>query len=208
MKGKFISLEGGEGAGKSSAIHVIKAWLEERNIEYVLTREPGGTPMAEEIRELVLASRDEAVAVDTELLLVFAARVQHINTTILPALAEGKWVVSDRFVDSSYVYQGIGRGIDKSIIDMLRSSFLEGCMPDKTLLLDVPVELGLSRVASRGDANRLDGESTAFHEAVRSGFLELAADEPARFAVLDASQTMDNVAEQILQQLSLLEKTS
>lgn len=204
MIGKFISLEGGEGAGKSSAIKAIEAWLQRQGIDYVLTREPGGTPMAEEIRELVLSARDEKVSPNTELLLVFAARVQHLSEKILPAMAQGKWVISDRFVDSSYVYQGIARGIDETIIDALVETFLKGQLPDKTLLLDVPVEIGMSRVQTRGDSNRLDGESIAFHEKVRHGFLKRAAQDSMRFSVIDASQSMASVEQQIMAQLDQL----
>lgn len=204
MTGKFISLEGGEGAGKSSAISAIETWLKQQGIEYILTREPGGTPMAEEIRELVLSAREEKVAPNTELLLVFASRVQHLSEKILPAMAQGKWVISDRFVDSSYVYQGIARGIDEAIIDGLVDVFLKGQLPDKTLLLDVPVEVGMSRVQTRGESNRLDGESLVFHEKVRHGFLKRAAQDPDRFAVIDASQSIASVEQQIMTQLNQL----
>ncbi|WP_425640966.1 dTMP kinase [Marinomonas gallaica] len=204
MNAQFISLEGGEGAGKSSAIQCIEAWLTEHEIPYVLTREPGGTPMAEEIRELVLSARDEQVAPNTELLLVFASRVQHLNEKIQPALAQGKWVISDRFVDSSYVYQGVARGINESVIDNLVDTFLKNQLPNKTLLLDVPVELGLQRVQSRGESNRLDGESLAFHQKVRDGFLHRASQDPKRFAVVDASQAIASVEAQIVAQLNAL----
>ncbi|WP_067219686.1 dTMP kinase [Marinomonas gallaica] len=204
MNAQFISLEGGEGAGKSSAIQCIEAWLTEHEIPYVLTREPGGTPMAEEIRELVLSARDEQVAPNTELLLVFASRVQHLNEKIQPALAQGKWVISDRFVDSSYVYQGVARGINESVIDNLVDTFLKNQLPNKTLLLDVPVELGLQRVQSRGESNRLDGESLAFHQKVRDGFLHRASQDPERFVVVDASQSIASVEAQIVAQLNAL----
>ncbi|WP_067099591.1 dTMP kinase [Marinomonas atlantica] len=204
MNAQFISLEGGEGAGKSSAIQCIEAWLTEHEIPYVLTREPGGTPMAEEIRELVLSARDEQVAPNTELLLVFASRVQHLNEKIQPALAQGKWVISDRFVDSSYVYQGVARGINESVIDNLVDTFLKNQLPNKTLLLDVPVELGLQRVQSRGQSNRLDGESLAFHQKVRDGFLHRASQDPERFVVVDASQSISSVEAQIVAQLNAI----
>lgn len=204
MNAQFISLEGGEGAGKSSAIQCIEAWLTEHEIPYILTREPGGTPMAEEIRELVLSARDEQVAPNTELLLVFASRVQHLNEKIQPALAQGKWVISDRFVDSSYVYQGVARGINESVIDNLVDTFLKNQLPNKTLLLDVPVELGLQRVQSRGESNRLDGESLAFHQKVRDGFLHRASQDPERFVVVDASQAIASVEAQIVAQLNAL----
>lgn len=204
MNAQFISLEGGEGAGKSSAIQCIEAWLTEHEIPYILTREPGGTPMAEEIRELVLSARDEQVAPNTELLLVFASRVQHLNEKIQPALAQGKWVISDRFVDSSYVYQGVARGINESVIDNLVDTFLKNQLPNKTLLFDVPVELGLQRVQSRGESNRLDGESLAFHQKVRDGFLHRASQDPERFVVVDASQAIASVEAQIVAQLNAL----
>ena len=204
MSGYFISLEGGEGAGKSTALSYVEDWLSTQGIEYILTREPGGTPLAEEIRSLVLAPREEQVDVHAELLLVFAARLQHVRQKILPALAEGKWVISDRFVDSSYIYQGIGRNIDAEIIDQLVEVFLQGAMPDATILLDVPVEIGLSRVASRGDMNRLDGESVAFHEKVRNGFLELANKDPERVQVVDASQALGDVKASIQNVLNRL----
>lgn len=208
MKGRFISLEGGEGAGKSSALTVIKAWLESQSIPYILTREPGGTPMAEEIREIVLKARSESVAKETELLLVFAARVQHLFNTIRPALEAGKWVISDRFVDSSYVYQGVARGIDKEKIDSLVAQFLPGMLPDKTILLDVPVSIGLSRVAQRGDSNRLDAESMAFHQMVRDGFLAQAETYPKRFSVIDAAQSIKQVELDIISVMASLNTTS
>lgn len=204
MKGKFISLEGGEGAGKTSAVLAIQEWLEQHDIEYVLTREPGGTPMAEEVRELIIKARDEEVSAKAELLLVFAARVQHLHGLVEPALAQGKWVISDRFLDSSYVYQGVARGLGESIIDVLTENFIADALPDRTLLLDVPVEIGLERVANRGDANRLDGESRAFHEKVRQGFLGRAEQEPNRVSVIDASQDLESVQAQIYQVLDAL----
>ncbi|MBM6550287.1 dTMP kinase [Marinomonas ostreistagni] len=204
MAGKFISIEGGEGAGKSSALATIEAWLKSQKIDYVLTREPGGTPMAEEIRALMLSARDEAVASETELLLVFAARVQHIKQHIEPALAAGKWVISDRFLDSTYVYQGAARGLDESLIDVLAERFIGQSLPDTTLLLDVPVEVGLSRVASRGESNRLDRESVVFHEKVRQGFLLRAQQSPERIKIIDAALELEAVQQQILHALDTL----
>lgn len=204
MKGKFITIEGGEGAGKTSALSTVKEWLRSHHIEYVMTREPGGTPMAEEIRELVLRHREEQVAPEAELMLVFAARVQHIQQCIKPALEAGKWVISDRFLDSSYVYQGIARGLDEALIDRLVESFMPHDLPDTTLLLDVPVDIGLSRVANRGDANRLDGESLAFHENVRAGFLQRAKQSPTRIKTIDAAQQPEAVQRQIITTLDAL----
>lgn len=208
MSGYFISIEGGEGAGKSTALGCIQNWLNEQDIEFILTREPGGTPLAEEIRSLVLSPRDEPVDVHAELLLVFAARVQHVKQTILPALKEGKWVISDRFIDSSYIYQGVGRGIDAKLIDDLVDRFLQGALPDATILLDVPVVLGLQRVAARGDINRLDGESVEFHEKVRKGFLNLANKHSQRIKVVDASRSLSEVEGNIRCLLSELKESA
>lgn len=196
MKGKFISLEGGEGSGKSTSLAYILSWLEEKDIPFITTREPGGTPFAEEIRSLVLNERVEKVHDLTELLLVFAARAQHINEKIKPALESGICVVSDRFVDSSFVYQGVAREGDLEQISTLAQWVVKGCLPDRTILLDVPVDLGLARVQSRKQAaNRLDKESVVFHERVRSGFIARANADKERFAVIDASQSLDQVLE-------------
>lgn len=198
MKGKFISLEGGEGSGKSTSLSYILSWLEERSIPFITTREPGGTPLAEEIRSLVLSERAEKVHDLTELLLVFAARAQHINEKIKPALESGVCVVSDRFVDSSFVYQGVARQGDLKKISALAEWVVSDCLPDKTILLDVPVTIGLSRVQLREEhANRLDKESILFHERVRSGFMARAKADKDRFAVIDASQSLDLVLEHI-----------
>ncbi|TPE47261.1 dTMP kinase [Maribrevibacterium harenarium] len=197
MKGRFISIEGGEGAGKSTVIKLVREWLHERGYQVDLTREPGGTPMAEEIRQVMLAPRDETVDNLTELLLVFAARRQHVMARVLPKLQQGEWVVSDRFLDSSYVYQGLGRGIDTRTIDMLASLTVGDTLPDLTLLLDVPVDIGMERVRSRGAKDRLDGEALHFHEQVRRGFLQRAEQDPSRISVIDASGTLESVLEQV-----------
>lgn len=206
MKGKFISLEGGEGSGKSSAIDFIRSWLESQGIDYVITREPGGTPMAEEIRQLILSSRDEKVDDMTELLLVFAARAQHLSQKVRPALLEGKWVISDRFLDSSYVYQGEARGGDLSILNALSDWVVGDWRPDSTLLLDVPVEIGLQRVTQRQQADRLDKESIDFHHKVRNGFLALAKREPKRIRVIDAGVSLEGVQKQLETELLALKR--
>lgn len=206
MKGRFITLEGGEGSGKSTAIESIQAWLDSRKIPYIMTREPGGTPLAEDIRQLILQSRTEKVSDMTELLLVFAARAQHIAEKIQPALAKGVWVISDRFLDSSYVYQGDARGGDKVMIDQLASWVVAESQPDATLLLDVPVEIGQQRVVQRQQQDRLDKESLVFHEKVRQGFLSRAKLEPNRVKVIDASQSIDSVKSDIDAQLEALAK--
>ena len=207
MRGKFISLEGGEGSGKTTAIHFIRQWLDSHNIPYMLTREPGGTPLAEEIRQLILTPREEPVNDVTELLLVFAARAQHLAEKIQPALNEGTWVISDRFLDSSYVYQGKARGGDIKVLDQLANWVVGDNKPDATLVLDVPVELGQERVVQRQHQDRLDKESVLFHQKVRDGFLERACEDPKRVKVIDASLSLDAVQKQIEDQLMQLSKT-
>ncbi|TDO99983.1 dTMP kinase [Marinomonas balearica] len=197
MKGRFITLEGGEGSGKTSAIAFVKEWLEAKGVPYIVTREPGGTPLAEEIRQVVLSKRDESVSPITELLLVFAARAQHVEQKIVPALESGVWVISDRFIDSSYVYQGVARGLDIADIDRLVHLAVGDCLPDRTILLDVPVEVGMERVANRLGNDRLDAESTQFHEMVRRGFLDLAIRDRDRVSIVDASVAQKDVFEQI-----------
>ncbi|MBD5772012.1 dTMP kinase [Marinomonas colpomeniae] len=204
MKGKFISLEGGEGSGKTTAIHFIQQWLESNNIPYLMTREPGGTPLAEEIRQLVLSERNETVNDVTELLLVFAARAQHLAEKIQPALEEGTWVISDRFLDSTYVYQGKARGGNVEFLDQLADWVVGSNNPDATLLLDVPVELGLERVVQRQHQDRLDKESIEFHQKVREGFLERASADPQRIKIINASLSLDAVKVQIEKQLIAL----
>lgn len=203
IKGKFITLEGGEGSGKSTCVAFIKAWLEENNIEYIVTREPGGTPLAEEIRSLILSHREEKMHDETELLLMFAARSQHINEKIKPAIEAGKWVISDRFVDSSYVYQGAARGGDLTQIDQLAAWVLQGCKPDITLLFDVPVDVGLSRVAKRAQSDRLDDEPVAFHQMVREAFLQ-RMETNDHYALIDAAQSIDQVNHDVKAQLEQL----
>lgn len=203
-KGRFISLEGGEGSGKSTAISFIEEWLVTQNIDYIATREPGGTELAEEIRALFLKHRSEKVHNLTELLLVFASRVQHIKEKIKPALDQGMWVICDRFVDSSYVYQGVARGGDIQQIDTLTNWALQDYQPDLTLLLDVPVAIGLERVQQRNKSDRLDAESIAFHEMVRSAFLDRAK-KSTHYQVIDASQPVNQVNQVIQASLSQLQ---
>ncbi|WP_207884445.1 dTMP kinase [Pseudomonas sp. 30_B] len=193
MTGLFITLEGPEGAGKSTNREYLAERLRERGIEVQLTREPGGTPLAERIRELLLSPSDEAMAVDTELLLVFAARAQHIAEVIRPALARGAVVLCDRFTDATYAYQGGGRGLPVERIAQLES-FVQGDLrPDLTLVFDLPVEIGLSRAAARGRLDRFEQEGRAFFEAVRSTYLDRARAEPARYRIVDAAQPLAEV---------------
>lgn len=198
MRGRFITFEGGEGAGKSSNVQLTAAFLRERGVEVVVTREPGGTPLAEDIRNLLLAPRDEVMQADTELLLMFAARAQHVGALIRPALARGAWVLSDRFVDASYAYQGGGRGLSMSRIAELEKLVLAELRPDLTLLFDVPVEVGLARAGKRGDLDRIEREDMAFFQRIRDTYLGRAAAEPERFQVLDAAAPLAEVQAQLL----------
>lgn len=191
---RLISLEGGEGAGKTSAIAAIRDRLQAAGHEVVLTREPGGTPLAERIRELLLNPQDEALAPETELLLMFASRAQHVREVVRPALRRGAFVVSDRFTDSSYAYQGAGRGLDPEWIAALERRAV-GVKPGLTLLLDLDVREGRARTAGRDLwPDRIESEQDDFFERVRAGFRARAAAEPQRFRVIDAAQPPAGVA--------------
>ncbi|UTL82576.1 dTMP kinase [Pseudomonas putida] len=193
MSGLFITLEGPEGAGKSTNRDYLAARLREQGLDVVLTREPGGTPLAEKIRELLLAPSDEVMAADTELLLVFAARAQHLAQVIRPALARGAVVLCDRFTDATYAYQGGGRGLSVERIAALEQ-FVQGELrPDLTLVFDLPVEVGLARAAARGRLDRFEQEGQAFFEAVRQAYLQRARREPQRYDLLDAAQPLEAV---------------
>ncbi|MBV7564815.1 dTMP kinase [Pseudomonas sp. sia0905] len=193
MSGLFITLEGPEGAGKSTNREYLAARLREQGIDVLLTREPGGTPLAERVRELLLAPSDEPMASDTELLLVFAARAQHLAQVIVPALERGAVVLCDRFTDATYAYQGGGRGLDVARIAQLEE-FVQGALrPDLTLVFDLPVEVGLSRAAARGRLDRFEQEGRSFFEAVRATYLQRAEAAPARYRILDAAQSLEAV---------------
>lgn len=190
----FISLEGGEGAGKTSALAAIRDLLQARGFEVVVTREPGGTPLAERIRGLLLDAKDEALAPETELLLMFASRAQHVREVVRPALQRGAFVLSDRFTDSSYAYQGDGRGLDKAWIEALERRAV-GLKPGLTLLLDLDVREGRARTAGRDLwPDRIESEQDDFFERVREGFRKRAVAEPQRFRVIDAAQSPAQVA--------------
>ncbi len=190
----FISLEGGEGAGKTSALAAIRDLLQARGFEVVVTREPGGTPLAERIRELLLDAKDEPLAPETELLLMFASRAQHVREVVQPALQRGAFVLSDRFTDSSYAYQGDGRGLDRTWIEALERRAV-GLKPGLTLLLDLDVREGRARTAGRDLwPDRIESEQDDFFERVREGFRRRAAAEPQRFRVIDAAQPPAQVA--------------
>ena len=197
QRGLFLSLEGTEGAGKSSNLAFIKDFLDARHKNVVLTREPGGTPFAEEIRELLLAPREEVVCENTELLLIFAARAQHFQNLILPTLEQGKWVVSDRFTDASFAYQGGGRRMSLQTIQQLEHLVQGDLRPDLVILLDLPVELGMQRAAKRGALDRFEQEDLEFFARVREAYLARAEQNPERYAVVDASQSLSSVQENI-----------
>ena len=186
---RLISLEGGEGAGKTSAIVAIRELLQARGHEVVLTREPGGTPLAERIRELLLNPKEETLAPETELLLMFASRAQHVREVVRPALQRGAFVVSDRFTDSSYAYQVEGRGLDRGLVEELERKVV-GIKPGLTLLLDLDVREGRARVTGRDLwPDRIESEQDDFFERVRAGFRKRAQAEPDRFRMIDASQS-------------------
>ena len=197
MTGLFITLEGPEGAGKSTNREYLAQRLRERGLDVVLTREPGGTPLAERIRELLLTPADEPMNSDTELLLVFAARAQHLAQVIRPALTRGAVVLCDRFTDATFAYQGGGRGLSSARIEQLES-FVQGELrPDLTLIFDLPVEIGLSRAAARGRLDRFEQEGLGFFEAVRSAYLDRARQAPQRYSVIDAGRSLSAVQQDL-----------
>lgn len=200
-RGYFLTLEGGEGAGKSTAARFLAEQLRARGREVLLTREPGGSPLAEAIRGLVLGPWPEGVNAETETLLMFAARAAHLSATIRPALARGAVVVCDRFVDASWAYQGAGRGVSAARLAELESFVLQGLQPDLTLLFELPVELGLQRASSRGDANRFEAESLDFQRRVQAAYAQRAASAPQRYRHIDASQPLAGVQQQLLRVL-------
>lgn len=192
--GFFLTVEGIEGVGKSTAVKFIHDYFINQNKEIVLTREPGGTLIAEHIRKLVLNPvYDEIMLPETELLLMFACRTQHIYHIIRPALQAGKCVISDRFLDATFAYQGGGRGVDLSQIHLLSEWLVNGLLPDLTILLDAPPEIGLMRAKHRGPHDRIEKETLAFHQRVRDGYLQRAQDEPQRFRLIDATQPLHEV---------------
>ena len=202
MHGKFITFEGPEGSGKSTHIKLLKAFLEARGIDVVLTREPGGTRLGEEIRKILQHDHSEAPVPHAEVLLFLASRAQHVERLIRPALAEGKWVLCDRFDDSTFAYQGYGRGFEMAGLQAVNGFAISGLRPDLTVLLDVSPQTSRERLAVRHAAtatapDRIEREASAFHERVRNGFLALAAQDPVRFAVINAERTCDSVAEEV-----------
>ncbi len=197
MRGRFITVEGGEGAGKSSNLAYVQSLLERAGRPVLFTREPGGTPLGESIRELLLGHQHTGMADETELLLMFAARAEHLHQKILPALRAGTWVLCDRFTDASYAYQGAGRGIARERIATLERYVQGNLRPDLTLLLDLPVETGLARACSRSEPDRFEKEALGFFERVRHGYLAIAEAEPQRVKVIDATPDLAQVQRQI-----------
>ena len=198
--GRFITLEGIEGAGKSTVARIVCEWLAARSIPTRLTREPGGTPLAERVRQIVLERGSEHLSPVTETLLMFSARGIHVENLIRPALARGEWIVCDRFTDATRAYQGSGRGVDHSLIDTLAAAVQGGLQADRTLLLDLPPAVGLARARLRSGmaADRFEAETEAFFAKVRAGYLELAKREPHRIQIIDASVDLPGVEAQVI----------
>jgi dTMP kinase len=200
-RGQFITVEGVEGAGKSTQLRFIESYLRQAGKSLVVTREPGGTPLSEEIREILLQPREEGMAGNTELLLMFAARAEHLAQKILPALDAGQWVLCDRFTDATYAYQGGGRGLDKSLILDLENLIQGDHRPDMTIYLDLPVETGLKRARERGELDRFERENLQFFENVRQAYLDRSRQLSNIYRVIDAGQTIDEVEHQVKQAL-------
>ena len=197
-RGRFITLEGIEGAGKSTAARFVGEWLRDRGITAQLTREPGGTPLAESIRKIVLERGEETIPPASETLLMFAARGVHLENLVRPTLNKGEWVICDRFTDATRAYQGAGRGVSRELIETLADATHADLQPDCTLLLDLPVQLGLERARKRGQAvDRFESEREQFFERVRAAYLELAQREPQRISIVDASAPLEDVKAQI-----------
>ncbi|MFW2403177.1 MAG: dTMP kinase [Gammaproteobacteria bacterium] len=193
MTGKFITLEGIEGVGKSTNLDFVAGYLSDRGERVLTTREPGGTPIGERLRELLLDSERGSVPDTCELLMMFAARAAHVDKVIRPALAQGTWVICDRFTDATYAYQGGGRGIDDEPIDLLKSLVQGDFAPDLTILLDATLEVSEARRVERGHRDRFESEEVEFFQRVRSKYLEIAAREPERVVVIDASRNLEQV---------------
>jgi dTMP kinase len=202
--GFFITFEGGEGVGKSTNLQFAAQWLADHGVDVLRTREPGGTPLAEEIRSVLLSPRQEIVDPMAELLLVFAARAQHFNAVIKPALARGSWVLCDRFTDATFAYQGYGRHISLAAISQLEKLVQGDVFPDCTFLLDADSDVGLTRAKSRGGLDRFEQEDIDFYRRVRQGYLARAQADAARYRMIDASRPLDAVQQQIAAELNKL----
>lgn len=197
MKARFITIEGGEGVGKSSNIAFILSYLKNKNINVVSTREPGGTEISEKIRDLLLDANNKSMVSDAELLLMFAARAQHLEELIKPSLSQNKWVLCDRFTDATYAYQGGGRGIPMQRIAELENWVQGELRPDLTILLDVSIKIGMKRASERSEPDRIEQEKNNFFESVRQTYLQMSKDSPQRYRVIDASQTLEAVQKDI-----------
>ena len=196
-KGRFVTFEGGEGAGKSTNLEYVRERLAAAGIPLLLTREPGGTPLGEQIRTLLLSPDNRGMSSDAELLLMFAARAEHLQRVIIPALQRGTWVLYDRFTDATYAYQGGGRGIPSARIAALEDWVQGGLQPDMTILFDLPVATGLQRAGQRGELDRFEQEQISFFEAVRANYRDRARQHPRRFRVVDAALELDAVRQQL-----------
>lgn len=199
-RGAFITLEGGEGVGKSSSIAAVEAFLRQAGVEVITTREPGGTDLGEAVRHWLLDGEHENLSAETEALLMFAARSLHLQQVIRPAIERGAWVLCDRFTDATIAYQGGGRGARREFLQMLRDEVQQGFEPDLTILLDAPVEIGFARISDRAH-DHFERESSAFFGRVRQAYLELAADEPGRIRVINADASPDAVRSAIVSEL-------
>ena len=197
-RGRFITVEGIEGAGKSTQMDALGQFLDGKGMSVVMTREPGGTPLGEDVRSIVLDPKNAGMSTEAELLLVFAARAEHLDKVIRPALESGHWVLSDRFTDATFAYQGGGRGIDQARIGELEQWVQGDLRPDLTLLLDVTVQTGMARIAARGQPDRFEREGDAFFERIRDNYLQRAAAEPGRFRRIDASAPVEQVSREVV----------
>jgi dTMP kinase len=197
MTGKFITVEGIEGAGKTTCMQVVTEVIEHQGINAIHTREPGGTDLGEDLRSLLLGHKHTGMSDDAELLMMFAARAEHIAQKIQPALDDGKWVLCDRFTDATYAYQGYGRRIPLEKIAGLENWVQGELRPDLTLLMDLPVEVGMERAGKRSAPDRFESEAWDFFERIRQGYLSIAAEQPSRVKVIDASQDLPDVQAQV-----------
>lgn len=197
MRGKFITIEGGEGVGKTTNMEYIENYLSNKNIKLIVTREPGGTELGETLREIMLDPAQDNICADTELMLMFAARAQHLFQKIIPALEDGIWVLCDRFTDATYAYQGGGRGIELSRIEILENWVQGQLRPDLTILFDMPVELGIARAASRSDPDRFEREKLDFFERVRTTYRERAQQNTPQYKIIDAGKNLKEVQNQL-----------
>lgn len=201
QRGLFITIEGGEGVGKSTNLEVLKTFLREHGVEHIQTREPGGTLIAEQIRDLLLSKQSEPFDPTAELLLIFAARAQHLNQLIAPTLDSGKWVLCDRFTDATYAYQGAGRKLDTSLIARLEELVQKSLRPDLTIILDLDPEIGLERARLRGELDRIESEQLSFFRSVRESYLSIAERDQSRCVIIDAAQDKEQVSTQLRQAL-------